>query len=201
MVSPCLPPPKKKWHIHTHTALVVHVNNNRTWFLKSGAKIQQSQKALSVFVTFRHFPSRFGSFCHFLSLFFCKWLYVSHLLVSTIQKQNRRHQLQYNDFMNNLWEYGVAVCYSPHANSIIQRTPAVYRHWLATKTTFQKVFLTTETTFTKVLFTTKQQKQTFTFVQLIFLCYLCSRNSTYISYGNSNSISHTVGHRIVWRKR
>ena len=33
------------------------------------AKILQTQNALSVFVTFRHFPSRFGVICHFLSLF------------------------------------------------------------------------------------------------------------------------------------
>ena len=50
--------------------------------LNHDAKILQSQRALSVSGTFRHFPSRFGVICHFPSLFvtFC---YFSFVITST----------------------------------------------------------------------------------------------------------------------
>ena len=62
--------------------------------LNHDAKIQQRQKQLSVFVTFRHFPSRFGvichfpllsvTFCHLLLLFFCNYLYYKQIQTYTI---------------------------------------------------------------------------------------------------------------------
>ena len=56
------------------------------------AKVLQTQNPLSVFVTFRHFPSRFGVICHFPSLFVtycyfpilfsCNYLYYKQIRVS-----------------------------------------------------------------------------------------------------------------------